>query len=410
LAYNYKPADPLAGLRTKEQYLPLVGYYNTDKELKDLFFDTFLYLPCHTTCPSGGELHSTAKVPAIASDWLDYEENLFKKGYNIDALNSAVEEVKTQLQKTDYKAKVYLPIFNSSDIQTNFGDIDGDGISEDMSKLENRKKVAKWWIDKNIKRLNDCGYKNLELKGFYWYDEALNLGNENELAMLEYTTSYIHSLGYFIIWIPFYQSGGFSSWKKVGFDMANMQPNYMFNPEYPESILYDNADLTKKLGMGVEIEIDGKVFTDPEYLKRYMAYLRVGAEKGYMNTIKMYYSDAVPGVYLDAYNSKDPVFHSIYDMTYLYAKGMLDIKGSKPKCTDYQVKKDEQFRGKFEFIDGSVTDIKVLISPIYGNFAANQNGDIRYVPRAGFKGQDRVLIEVSNGFSTTIITLKFNIE
>lgn len=410
LAYNYKVENRASGLRSKEQYKPLVGYYNTDGVLKDYFFDSFLYLPCSTVCPSGGKLWADSEAPSFKSDWMDYMDDLYKDGYNLKALNEATGEVKTELDDPDYKAKVYLSIFNSTDSCTNFGDVDGDGINENMSKLKDRKKVARWWIDMNIRQFEENNFENLKLHGFYWYDEALKLSDEKEKAMIEFIIDYVHSMGYYIIWIPYYQAAGFSSWKTVGFDLANMQPNYTFNENMTEAVLYDNATLTKMLGMGVEIEIDGKSFSSLEYYKRYMAYLRVGVETGYMNTVKMYYADAVPGVYLNSFYSSISRERSIYDITYLYAKRKLGVRDINIIKTEFNVTAGKKQQGTFEIDNDVIVDAYVKYSPLYGRLAVDASGNYRYTPLKNFKGTDEITITFSNGVTTSDVSVKFVVD
>lgn len=412
LAYNYKVEDRPAGLRSKEQYKPLVGYYDKDGKVQDFFFDSFLYLPCSTVCPSGGKLWEDAANPSFMSDWLDYEKDLYADGYNIKALNEAVGEVKQELGKSDYQAYVYFSIFNLSPAQRNFGDIDGDGITEDASKMSDRKKIAKWWIDRNIDNFKNGGFDNLKLNGFYWYDESIGLGDADKREIVNYIVDYVHSLGYYIIWIPYFQASGFMSWKSAGFDCANMQPNYMFSDDAGEDRLYENAELAEMYGMGVEIEADGRVFSsDSDRYDRYMAYLRVGVEKGYMNTIKMYYCDAVPGVFLSAYNSKDAKHHAVYDMTYLYAKRKLTVDSGASSIggEPITVKVNEVYKGELS-ITSAFSSVSVKYGARHGLFALNSTGKFKYTPDENFVGEDSVVLLVSAGETKTEVTLKITVK
>lgn len=411
LAYNYKTENPEAGLRSKEQYKPLVGYYDNDKKLQDFFFDSFLYLPCSTTTPSGAVLWEDESQPSIKSDWLDYYDDTFKEGYNIRALNEAVGEIKTELNKPDYQAYVYLSIFSMPRVNFTFGDVDGDGISENGAKLEDRKKVAKWWIDLNIEAFKKNNLDNLKLNGFYWYDESIGLGDSSQREYVTYVVDYLHSMGYYVIWIPYFMAGGYSAWKTVGFDCANMQPNYTFNDTATEERLYDNAALAKKYGLGVEIEADGRALSaGSDRFDRYMAYLRVGVEEGYMNTIKMYYFDAVPGVILNAYNSTDPKVHQVYDATYLYAKRKLSF-GDDIDIKDeiVELNADNEAVGNLEF-ESMLGKICMKYSPLHGSFALSRDGKYKYKPDEGFVGEDRVILSLSYGKISKEYVIKFNVK
>ena len=99
-----------------------------------------------------------------------------------------------------------------------------------------------------------------------------------ETELIRYASDYLHSLGYKLMWIPYYQASGFSDWKELGFDMACMQPNYAFSGQATIDRLYDNAATTKRLGMCVEIEINQ--YDSKADILRYKEYLAVGAETG----------------------------------------------------------------------------------------------------------------------------------
>ena len=92
------------------------------------------------------------------------------------------------------------------------------------------------------------------------------------------TTDYVRSLGYKTIWIPYYRASGYNKWWEYGIDFACMQPNHSFR-EGGDALLYSTAEITKKYGMCVEMEIGG---TNAEYVRRYNDYLRVGAETGFI--------------------------------------------------------------------------------------------------------------------------------
>lgn len=410
LAYNYKTESPAVGRTTKAGYLPYVGYYNTEGELVDFFFDSYLYLPCSTVCPSGGVLFSSGEKPSIKSDWLDYENDLFMADKNLSALEQVVEEVKTALGEENYKVNVFLSIFNPNVRCRSFGDVDNDSISEDLAKSEDRKKVVKWWIDRQIEKYNAENFGNQRLVGFYWYDEDLDLSNSLNKETLLYAIDYVHQLGYYIIWIPYYQAAGYTQWEKVGFDVANMQPNYMFREAFTEQILYDNAALTRMYGMGVEIEIQGKALTDPEYYDRYLTYLRVGVECGYMNSIKMYYQDAGPGVFYNAYKSNDPHVRAVYDITYQYAKRLL--KANENTATDaiIETQKNTKYNGEVELKNGICLSASVEKASKYGSVTVSDEGKIIYTPMENFTGTDSFVLKVFDGVSLVRITYTVNVH
>ena len=297
-----------------DEALAYVGYYNKEGKLTDTFFDSVLFLPYSA--------FTYSKHYKSADGWKYYIDNVFENGKNVDAFNTACDIVGKELNK-ECKMQIFLSVFHTvptyGDFPEKFGDLDGDGVDEDLSDLETKKKVTKWMIDQQIERFNNGGYNNLSLCGFYWFEEQIDYDNPHEFEVLGFARDYLHSLGYKLIWITYYQASGFGDWKELGFDMACMQPNYAFNPAIPRQRLYDNATLTKRFGLCYELEInDVYSHVDSDLYKEY---LEVGVETGFMNTVKMYYQGA--RAFYDAFNSKDDFVRSVYDDTYLFAKEKL---------------------------------------------------------------------------------------
>lgn len=325
LSYTFNYSNPASGHRSKEGYKPLVGYYDTDGKIKDIFFDSFLFLPCVTTAPSGGSIYRDSKNPSNFSDWQMFIDDCFIDGYNIPALNAAVGEVKAELGSAyaNFKANVFLTVLYPTQTQTNFGDVDGDGVTENFSKIEDRKKAIKWIIDTQFQRFKNGNYTNLNLVGFYWFEEFISTDNE-EKTLVTYMNDYVHSLNLKTIWIPYYNATGYNKWNTYGFNVACYQPNYMFNSTATKQRVTNACTTARSLGMGIEIEASGSMFTSVEYYNRYLDYLSICTTMGANQGVKMYYNDAVDGVFYTAYKSDYPEIRRIYDYTYKYASGTLN--------------------------------------------------------------------------------------
>ena len=281
--------------------------------MKDTFFDGMLYLPY--------SMYTYSAEYKCAEGWKHYIENTFTENANVDALNKSTAIVGEKLGIPNHKTKVYFSVLHTKvgygEFPEKFGDIDGDGVDEVMDNFADRQKAIKWCIDTTIEKFKAGNYENLTHDAFYWFEEEIAYSNADETALLSWTVEYLHSLGYKLFWIPYYQASGFMEWKDLGFDVACMQPNFAFRDGIPTQRLYDNAEITKKLGMCYELEIGG---SDPKNVERYMKYLDCGAETGFMNSIKMYYQGGVPGEFYAAFKSADPELRKVYDSTYLFAK------------------------------------------------------------------------------------------
>jgi len=284
---------------------PLVGYYQNG-ELKDTFFDSYLFLPfTRFEFPDGSK---------YKKGWERYLYSQFKADCNLDAVNKVTGEIAKKLGIKDYKAKIFFSLLSPRSNITDFGDIDGTG-SLNFTDEEDRRKAIRWMVDEHIRRYKEGGYENTELCGFYWFNEATS-GKDRELV--KYTGDYVRSLGYSLFWIPYYLADGFSDWKELGFDLACMQPNYIFQPDSERERLYFNAEICREKGMCVELEAHWEYTEDK--IKRYLEYLEVGAETGYMNTVKIYYCASY---FTHAAYSEVPMERLMYDYTYKFAKETL---------------------------------------------------------------------------------------
>jgi hypothetical protein len=224
LAYNCRPAAD-EGKLTVEQLLPYVAYFDRSGKMVDTFFDAFLFLP-FAAFP-----HRTPDV--TYKNWHWYVENTFAKGFNADALDTATGEAKKQLGLPDYKTKVFFSILYPFKTQTNFGDLYGNGEKLDFSVQADRIKAVKWIIDEQLKIYKERNYQNTEICGFYWFEEQLLTTDAGEREMVRFATDYVHSLGYKVIWIPYFQANGYLVWRDYGIDYACMQPNYSFYKTKP---------------------------------------------------------------------------------------------------------------------------------------------------------------------------------
>ncbi len=405
LAYNYATWCLADGRRSKEQYMHLVGYYNNENKLTDFFFDSFYFLPMVST-PS----FFSARLGVCKQDFLNYIDDVFYKDRNAFALNEAVGEVKEALNKPDYKAFVYLPAFSVSPRQKDFGDVDGDGVTEDCENFEDFKKVAKWYIDTILKRFNDSELENLKLNGFCLYDEHID-ADAHSHARIKFIADYIHSLGYKFFWIPSANTPGASSWRELGFDCVTMQPGYAFSGGSTFNRLATVADEAKYNGIGIELEISGIFGTDRQYIAC-IDYLFCGAVKGYMNTVKSYYADGVPSTYDRTFASADPKYRAVYDLTYLYTKNKLvlpDEDSIDILVKSFEVKAGETITGKYSLSVPYLT-VSVKYGALHGMFTQNIKGDFKYTPDEGYVGYDKVTLTVKFGsFVTKDVTLLFKV-
>lgn len=392
-------------------FLPYVAYLDAEGNIKDTLFDGFLFLPtvAGKQLPSGGLPHEASeKQPTLLVDWLYQFNEDFKEGQHFDALNKTAAKVKEALSlSSDYKLKVYATIMYPNVTATDFGDIDGDGVSEDLSKTEDRLKVLDLYMQMYLDRFAEQKYENISLEGFYWFAESIS-NQAADVVTLPAAAEIAKEKGTQIFWIPYYVASGYNNWNSFGFTAAYMQPNYVFKLTTPVSQLYSAANLIKNLGMGVEIEVNGAAIGQLAYYRRYMRYLGYGAEAGYMaHSIHAYYQDVT--VYYDACYSGTEMGRSLYDATYGFIKGTLKAPEKLPDITAACEAGGVVHGELLEGLEG-YNMAELTVSAEHGSVTVDETGGYWYVPYEGFTGTDRFTFHYSDylmwsGETTVTITV-----
>lgn len=294
LTYAY-PKNPQDGIWHSLEYLPYITYISEEAVPIDWMFDTVLLCPQGTT-PSGKQLNAT-KISEAATivDWKWFLEETFRPNQQIAALNQAVGIGQKLLNEPNKKIKVILTLINPSPLQRKFGslEVSGEILNFDWNQvgieqaLKNRLSAIEWLMDQLLTRWEAENHENLELIGFYWHPEAIGFQfSPKEDTFINRVADLVHKRGLKLFWIPFYGAEGSYNWQQYGFDVAILQPNYMFS-EVGEERLKLVFEIASTLGMGVEIEkhwADGK-----REREIWQNYLRYGVKYGYSEAICAYY-------------------------------------------------------------------------------------------------------------------------
>ena len=113
-------------------------------------------------------------------------------------------------------------------------------------------------------------FAHLRLRAAYWLRESA-WGNEALIA--RQVAGVVHARGLQFFWIPYFGAGGLADWRSLGFDAAWLQPNYFLRPELPRTRLDSAVAIAKTHGMGLEIEMDGRVFSEAASIARLTDYV-----------------------------------------------------------------------------------------------------------------------------------------
>lgn len=369
--------------------LPYVAYLDKDGNIKDTFMDGYAYLPT-SPLPSGAAPH---EVP-VMSDWEWLFNATFHSAYGFDGLEQTVQTVKDALGEDykDYKVQVYVSILTISNETDNFGDVDGDGVAETTKTPEDREKILRWFIGKCQQEFADCGYENLELGGFYWMNESV-IWEKDDSHIIKEVADIVHNMGSYFMWIPYYTANRYYLGYEMGFDFVNMQPNVAFDLDAPLWRFDSTAMLTKYNKMSVEIEHTRQAMSDIFFARNYMLYLYYGEIYGYIDSIHVYYNDR-DNISAMGF-SDDPLCRMMYDATYHFAKGTLDITPDTKEKAVFNAAANDIFTADLN-PEKEYLLFTLASMPEHGTVSLLSDGTFAYYPDKDFSGTDTFTYTYNN--------------
>ncbi len=363
-----------------ENLIPMVAYVDEEGNIKDTFMDGFLY--CHSgNLPSGNASH----LANYKNDWEFLFDTYFNGQAGLDVLETTVQTVKDTLNKPDYKVQVYLTVLCTVETVTDFGDVDGDGITENLSVSEDRKKVYNWFVQKCMQEFAARGYNNLELGGFYWMNEDIHWQLDDSHIVAE-AAEVIHANGSYFIWIPYYDANRYYLGYELGFDLVSMQPNIVFSSDAPFWRIDAAIEFTKRRKMAIEIEHSYQAFGDPKFAATYLKYLYNGVITGYNDSINIYYDDIDNIALMGKSNSK--LCRMQYDYTYQYTKGTLNVTPETLPTVQLSGNADKSVNGSLNNGINEYAVFTLLTPPQHGYITLCEDGTFRYFPDKGYTGTD----------------------
>lgn len=417
--YNgYYPSAQDRINNTAEKLLPYVAYLAEDGTVQDTMFDAVAFVPCvGVPYPSGGTLVKTSKdPPAVMSDWIYYTDFLFADGYELDALDKAVEQVYTALgMGKDEKFPVLLTMPYPGVLSKPFGDLDGDGEEENCSDNKERIAIVKWYDEYLSERFADAGFTRLDFVGYYWYEEEMSeTWSDDERGFTVGAIDALKQTGKQVMFDPFYLSVGFDDWNELGFTGAVMQPNVAFTSNrsyFDPEMLWEFAEAIGTYHLGVEMETN-----EPSYFQGdaaaencfvYERYLYAGYKTGYMDALHTFYQGAGPGTlydfcHADTGKSEGARLRRLYDCTYAFIKNryenlppVVEIKEIPNAVIGERCIIPIQYTDEDSFY-GDLTASVIECGHGRAQVAPNR-AHITYIPNADFTGEDTILLEYGDG-------------
>ncbi len=264
----------------QQAILPYVAYVNEQGEPQDWLFDGFLFIEFATD--DGVYIHHRLKdkrLPTIA-DWQWLAEGWFRAGNGLDGLEAATAAAGAKLGQPGRVSPVVITLPLPLTPDTAFGPLPGETEKLDFSRLGDRQRALKWYIDHVRQQFDKRGYRHLKLAGFYWTPESIP---PDDRELVTSTSAYLKALGLKHYWIPYNGAQGIRQWRHLGFAGMMIQPNYFFpTPPPPESRFMTTAKMARLVSGGIEMEFDGRALSSDDFHRRMLGYLDAGVYYGWM--------------------------------------------------------------------------------------------------------------------------------
>jgi hypothetical protein len=198
--------------------------------------------------------------PSEGADWTAYIDSLAAPRGALMRLDSAAA-----LTGTNVSFVVMVPYPDSSQRAFAFRN-----HSYDFHDGSQRAEAVAAYLEQMATRVRSLRLRHLSFDGFYWLNERVFPADSGLVSQI---TAAAHAMNLRFSWIPFYSAAGGTHWRAFGFDEAWLQPNYFFHPDVPPSRMDSAVAKARAAGMGLELELDKRLFTDSLFRDRLMPYL-----------------------------------------------------------------------------------------------------------------------------------------
>lgn len=416
---GYSADNPESVRNTEEQMLYYFGYVGADGQIKDTFFDSFMFSALKSACPSGGSLNYSGEKQSTKEDWETYLASIFDEEYNCGAIERAVQQVKDATGKSDLQVSMVINIPYPTTGSAPFGDIDGDGQAEYCRNEEEQLAIYRWFFDRVDEYLAARKYQNIRLGAYYWEEESFRVDG-SDITLVRSVCEEAHRRNVKFFWIPLLYANGYDVAREtIGYDCIMMQFNYSFLDYAKEPCLSEIVDEVRRRGLGVEMEIHWFASTNDELLGRYYSYLNACAALGVMdNVAHSYYQNASPGTFYECAISSSQKLRNVYDDTYAFTKGTYIPRKPELVCRgDLQVRAGKRTRGYISVQNGeslvTLGDVswQFIQEPQHGRVELNDEGMFFYYADADYSGTDSFTVCAQATYaSSEVLTVNIQID
>jgi len=222
----------------------------------------------HLYAPSGRTFTTwIGGTPAQGSDWEDYVDSLMRPSGVLARLDSAVHLVAGAVSPLEngFPVVIMIPYPEPKEDTLRFL-----GTMYRLNTDAGRTAAAGAYVREVQSRFAQAQFRNLRLDGYYWLSENIRPA---DTATVIGVASEIHRERKRFLWVPYYFALGKERWRELGFDEAWLQPNFFFSLQVSQLRLDSAARQATALAMGVEVEFNSKIYSDPAYYDRLGPYL-----------------------------------------------------------------------------------------------------------------------------------------
>ncbi len=329
------------------------AHLNHDDTPDDWLYDSFLFLNVKagsgrdycadvnlgTTMSGEGDFFAMVSPnPADKGDWEELLDFYLGEKGAVRTLDMTIESAFRQIKKPyGPKRNVVLMLPYPHISQEQFGEING--AHHDFSiKRQNlmtatkaRLRAEEWFVDEIVRRFNGEKFRHVHLLGVYWMFETVYRSWEvDDHWLLKEVRKHVHRQGLKFLWIPFWSSYNvhlLDDYQRYYFDMAFLQPNYMFYAKGKGVGDAARAAQVRNAGIEMEyyLELNEPIAITGERHARFRDYLNGGITYGYMSNAACAHFQGV-GSLQRMRKHTDYREREFYDDIYHFVKGDYRLK------------------------------------------------------------------------------------
>jgi hypothetical protein len=340
-----------------------VAHLNPEGTPDDWLFDSFLFLNqtsaagrdyladvnLGTTMSGEGDFRAVCSPrPAGREDWDELVEFYLGSDGAVEKLNQTVEECGHAIGRPyGHKRNVVLMLPYPHVTQKDFGELplapgsmDFTTAGQDLAEATaQRLNACRWFVDVLTQHWQGNRWRHLNFLGVYWmFETVYRSWDVDDHWLLKELRRHVNQRGLKFLWIPFLSSYNvhlLDDYQRYYFDLAFLQPNYMFYREGKS--IEAAAEAARKRNAGIEmeyyLELNEPIAVGSERHARFREYLDGGVTHGYMTESACAHFQG-SGSLARMHRHDDPVERGYYEDICRFVKGTYRVppeNGSPPR-------------------------------------------------------------------------------